>query len=212
MLRLLDPKQNPTLRHTEALPLLARDAYGRVVGRLLVHVNHRHNVRHGERVAFFGFFECIDDADVARALLDAAAAFGRRYGCARLRGPFGLTMMQELGSLCDGFDLPPAFDETYTAPYYSALFAEAALQQAMHVTSFRLAPIKDAVVRAGEDRSRSSAWDGFRLRIRQPDDASIDRDIEIARDILNDAFYAGIRTSSRSRRMRGTFRLMRYDG
>ena len=89
MLRLLDPKQNPTLRHTEALPLLARDAYGRVVGQLLVHVNHRHNVRHGERVAFFGFFECIDDADVrARCSMRRRRSVGAMAvrGCAGRSG------------------------------------------------------------------------------------------------------------------------------
>src|SRR4051812_20820187 len=74
--RTLDPKRNPFFRHGEAAPLLAIDDRGRVAGRVLAHLYHRHNARHDERAAFFGYFECINDPAAARALVGAAASFG----------------------------------------------------------------------------------------------------------------------------------------
>ena len=50
---------------------------GEPVGRIAAIVNHRHNEFHGEKTAFFGFFETIDDAAVSGALLEAAAPLGR---------------------------------------------------------------------------------------------------------------------------------------
>src|SRR5690606_41337092 len=54
-----------------------------VVGRIAAIVNHRHNEFHGEKTGFFGFFECIDDGDVARALLETAEAWLRERGMER---------------------------------------------------------------------------------------------------------------------------------
>ena len=119
--RMLDRRKNPFFRHGTALPLLATDGTGRPLGRILAHVYHRHNVRHGERAAFFGYFECRGDPGAAQALVAAAAELGAQHGCTILRGPFNMTAMQEMGILVEGFDAAPAVDETYTAPYYPAL-------------------------------------------------------------------------------------------
>jgi len=142
--RMLSRRRNPFFRHGEATPLLAHDARGRTVGRTLAHVYHRHNARHGERAAFFGYFECLDDADAARALIRAAAAWGAARGCTLLRGPFNMTAMQEMGILTDGFEAPPVVDETYTAPYYPRLLAAAGLHPVFPVTTFRVGDLAAA--------------------------------------------------------------------
>jgi GNAT superfamily N-acetyltransferase len=186
---MLDRRRNPFFQHGDAVPLLARDAQGRVAGRVLAHIYHRHNARYGERASFFGYFECRDDPAVARALIAAAAAFGERHGATVLRGPFNMTAMQEMGILVDGFDAPPVVDETYTAPYYPALLAAAGLRPVFPVTTFRLddvaAVTSDALL---TDRHRALLADG-RLRIRPADLRHFDAEIETLRELLNDSFY-----------------------
>ena len=64
---LFDRAKNPFFQHAEVEPFLAwRD--GRVVGRIAAIDNRAHNEFHHDRVGFFGFFECEDDPEAARAL------------------------------------------------------------------------------------------------------------------------------------------------
>jgi hypothetical protein len=94
---------------------------GRPCGRIAAIVNHAHNERHNERRGFFGFFECIDDQEVANALFDAARAWLAEHGMSAMRGPANPSLNYECGLLIDGFDTPPTFMLTYNPPYYARL-------------------------------------------------------------------------------------------
>ena len=65
-------KKNPYFEHAEAEYFLAeRD--GEPVGRITAQVDQRWDEFQGGEDAMFGFFETIDDREVAEGLLDAAA-------------------------------------------------------------------------------------------------------------------------------------------
>ena len=68
MAALLSRTKNPFFEHGEAEYFLA-ERNGEVVGRIAAISNRLHNETHGDRVGFFGFFECIRDQGVADALL-----------------------------------------------------------------------------------------------------------------------------------------------
>jgi RimJ/RimL family protein N-acetyltransferase len=187
--RLLDRRRNPFFRHGDAVALLARDERGTIVGRVLAHIYHRHNARYGERASFFGYFECQQSADAARALIAAAAACGARQGCTVLRGPFNMTAMQEMGILLDGFDAPPVVDETYTAPYYPALLAAAGLRPVFPVTTFCLDDVAAVNADALLSERHRVLLAGGRLRIRSADLRHFAAEIETLRELLNDSFY-----------------------
>ncbi|MEN9798428.1 MAG: hypothetical protein RL653_2124 [Pseudomonadota bacterium] len=96
---------------------LARED-GRVVGRVIAHVHHASNARHGEKAGFFGLLETPPGRlDVAEALLSRAASFARERGLAELRGPYELTITQCIGAVVAGFDEPAAFSQSWCAPH-----------------------------------------------------------------------------------------------
>src|SRR5687768_9531124 len=66
----LDERRNPFYREASRACWVARRE-GRAVGRIAAIENRAHNAFHGDRVGFFGFFECADDPEAAAALLDA---------------------------------------------------------------------------------------------------------------------------------------------
>jgi hypothetical protein len=66
--KVLDPRKHPYHQHADTAYFLAR-RNGEVVGRITAQINHLSNEFHGTKIGNFGFFECVDDADVARALL-----------------------------------------------------------------------------------------------------------------------------------------------
>jgi GNAT superfamily N-acetyltransferase len=99
--------------------LAVRD--GQVCGRITAIVNHGHNQRFEEKRGFFGFFECIDDQQVADGLLQAACQWLQGEGMTDVRGPINPSLNYEVGLLVEGFDSPPTFLMTYNPPYYERL-------------------------------------------------------------------------------------------
>ena len=112
--------RHPFFDHAEMVTFLAeRD--GKVAGRIAVFVNDIHNAKYDEKRGFFGFFECVDDVAVARALFDAGRAWLLRRGMTDWRGPVNPSLNYTCGLLVDGFSSPPVFLMTYNPPYYAAL-------------------------------------------------------------------------------------------
>jgi len=108
--------QNPIFGFTRVRYLLARDDDGNLRGRMTAHVNRRHNEFHDERAGFFGFFECVDDPEVAAALTREAEAWLACEGMETIRGPLNFSTNEELGFLVDGFHTPPAIMMPHTRP------------------------------------------------------------------------------------------------
>ena len=109
---------NPLFEFTEVQYLLARDGQGKVIGRVTAHINRRHNEFWNEKTGFFGFFECIEQFEAARALMRAAEDWLGARGMTAVRGPFNFSTNEECGFLVEGFDRPPFLMMPYTKPYY----------------------------------------------------------------------------------------------
>jgi GNAT superfamily N-acetyltransferase len=114
--------------------LAVRD--GRPVGRILAIVNNVHIERYKERRGFFGFFESIDDQEVASGLFDAARDWLAEHDCHDIRGPVNPSMNYECGLLIEGFDTPPLFMMTYNHPYYANLIEGYGFQKTQDLYAF----------------------------------------------------------------------------
>jgi hypothetical protein len=67
---LLSRTKNPFFEHAEAEYFIAERG-SEVVGRIAAISNRLHNETHGDRVGFFGFFESVDQQEVADATYSA---------------------------------------------------------------------------------------------------------------------------------------------
>jgi GNAT superfamily N-acetyltransferase len=188
LMRLLDRRKNPFFQQGEAVALLATDAAGQPVGRVLAQIYRPHNERHGERTAFFGFFECRDDQETATALIQAAARVGAAWGCDTLRGPFNLTAMQEMGILVDGFEYSPAVDQTYTPSYYPLLLEQGGLRRTFPHTTYRVDDVRAVALDSLlAERHRVLSVER-RLVVRSARMAHFEQELEILRRLLNESF------------------------
>jgi GNAT superfamily N-acetyltransferase len=135
--RYLDRKRNPWFDHAEAeLFLAVRD--GEPVGRISAQVDHAFNDFHSSSWGWFGFFECIEDAGAAGALLEAAEAWLRARGCERMVGPASFTMNDEAGILVEGYETAPVIQTPWHHPYYRTLLEGAGLGKAMDLLMWGL--------------------------------------------------------------------------
>ncbi len=96
---------------------------GTVLGRVSAVIHDRFNGYHACQVAFFGFFETVDDQCVAQALLTAACDWARAHGATVLRGPgeYANVTHERQGCLVAGFEHQVAVDQTWNPPYYGPL-------------------------------------------------------------------------------------------
>jgi hypothetical protein len=113
-------RKHPFYEDAEGQTFLAfRD--GKPVGRVMAILNHAHNRQQQENIGFFGFFESIDDQDVAAGLFDAVRKWFAARNITVIRGPTNPSMNYECAVLIEGFDTPPYFMMTHNPPYYQRL-------------------------------------------------------------------------------------------
>ena len=117
----------------------SRCATGRVVGRISAHVDRNLNEFQDNRWGLFGFFECENDPEAARALVDTAEAWLRERGRDRMVGPMDFTTNDECGLLIEGHERPPIILCPWQHPYYQPLLEEACgLAKAMDLLMWEL--------------------------------------------------------------------------
>lgn len=71
-----------------------------------------------------GFFECVEDYAVAKALFKRAEEWGREHHLVRLLGTYNLDREESRGVLIDGRDRPPAIYCGHGTPYYPGFFEQ----------------------------------------------------------------------------------------
>ncbi len=118
--KILNKEKNPFFKHSQAEYFLA-EKDGKVVGRIAAIKNDLHNKTHNDNVGFFGFFECINDQEVANALFDTAKAWLKEKGLDVMRGPANPSSNDEWGMLLEGFEDEPRLLMTYNPKYYLTL-------------------------------------------------------------------------------------------
>lgn len=126
---------NPLFQHAEMQIWVARRD-GRELGRIAGIIDRNHNEFHEERTAFFGFFECVNDAVVSSQLFNTVSDWAKQRGMTRILGPMNPTTNDECGLLVEGDDSPPVFMMTYNPPYYAQLIEGAGCTKAKDLLAF----------------------------------------------------------------------------
>ena len=180
----LDPKKNPFFEHAEGTAWVAyRD--GRPVGRITAQIDHEHLRRHQDDAGFFGYLDTIDDPEVAAQLLDEAGRWLKSRGMKKLRGPFSLSINEELGCLVDGFDRPPMIMMPHHRPYQAGLIERAGLTKLKDFYAWRYTP-GEVPIRAQRAHDEIAAMPEVQVRQVNPNDVS--NELAIIMDIFNDAW------------------------
>jgi GNAT superfamily N-acetyltransferase len=108
-----------------------------VVGRIAACRDTLFDERQPERCAWVGFFDCVDDPEVAGSLFEVALDWSRRAGADIAIGPGNFTTNDEVGLLVDGFQHPAVIMTTENPPYYQALWEGAGWEQVMDLYGYQ---------------------------------------------------------------------------
>jgi hypothetical protein len=135
VIELLDPSRHPFWNFSERILFLVK-RNSVTLGRIAGIIDRNFNEYHREKSAVWGFFECIDEVDVAQALFSSVETWARQKGMTHLRGPLNPSTNYEAGMLIDGFLHRPCLMMTYNPPYYPRLVESCAFQKEMDLFSF----------------------------------------------------------------------------
>jgi GNAT superfamily N-acetyltransferase len=122
----LDRERHPFYQHGDAALFLARSRSrgSEIVGRIMASDDPNYNSLHQSNVGCFGLFECIDNRDVAAALLEAVSNWLRARGRSEIMGPIDYSTNYVCGLLIDGFEHPPTVLTAHNPPYYAGLIED----------------------------------------------------------------------------------------
>lgn len=180
----LDPKKNPFFEHAEATGWVAYKN-GSPAGRITAQIDHGHLERHKDSAGFFGFFDTIDDAEVATKLLEEAASWVKARGMKRIRGPFSLNINEECGCLVEGFDSPAFVMMTYHRPYQGGLTEQAGFKKIKDLYSWGY-QVGKVPARAQKAYDEIAAMP--EITARPIETKHMLRDVKIVMEIFNDAW------------------------
>jgi hypothetical protein len=158
---------------------------GKAVGRISAQIDDLHLEHSNTKTGFFGLIEAPDDDEVFNALFGTAENWLRDRGMQQIIGPFNLSINQELGVLVEGFDSPPYIMTAHSPAYYGPAIERCGYQAAQDLLAYQLEYDTFTIPRVMQSLIKRS---GDRMKVRSLNRKVKDSELEIMRDIVNDAW------------------------
>ncbi len=176
--------KNPFFEHGDGVIFTAY-RNGFCVGRCTAQIDRGHLARYKDSAGFFGFFDTVDDAAVAKLLLDAAARWLSERGMKKIRGPFSLSINEELGCLVEGFDTPPMVMMPHHMPYQGSLIEQCGFEKLKDAYAWRY-KVGNIPERARKAHDEVAALP--EVKTRHIDLRNLDQEMRTVMDVFNDAW------------------------
>lgn len=162
---LLNPDKHPFYKHGKAQLFLAY-RNNKIVGRVAGIFNGNHNNFNKTNDGFFGFFDCVDDQEVANALLGKAEKWLKGQGLSTMLGPVNPSTNEPCGLLVEGYDSSPMILMPYNKPYYKTLLEQYGLSKQVDLVAYALydTDLGEKPVRLQEALTERLAAKGITIR------------------------------------------------
>ena len=176
-------KYNPYFDHAKWMSWIAY-SNNEPVGRISAQIDQLYLERYPDKTGFFGFFDVIDNADIAQQLLKTAEQWLIEQGMEFARGPFSLSINDDCGLLVEGFDAPPSFMMGHAPPYYQNLLLECDYKPVKDLLVYKL-PSQFEIPRNMQLLLNKATGS---IRIRPLKRKNLIAEFNILREIFNDAW------------------------
>jgi hypothetical protein len=186
--KLLDTKKNPFYKHSK-IELFIAERDGEVIGRIGAIINDNHNITHKDKIGFFGFFECVNEQEVANALFNSAKTFLKENGMNAMRGPVNPSMNDETGLLIEGFDSPAVILMTYNPKYYMDLIDNYGFAKSKDLYAYHL--VNEEYVSDKMKRMQGIIRERNKVTIREvnfKNKVQFKKDVDLLKSIYNSAW------------------------
>ncbi len=187
LVRFLSSKTNPLFENEEDFTFFSATENGNPIGRITAHVHRASNTLHKTKIAYFGFFDCPNNLEIATMLLKACEEWAKAKGFSKISGNFNLTAMQQIGVQTGGFENAPFTDQIWSPPHLPKLLEQNGYVQSFPMTTFEQDITKlDAAKILSNENTKRIEENGFTFA--PVNRKTLDTRLEDARNILNESF------------------------
>ncbi len=160
-----DPSRNKLFADGEAIRWVAYDGSGRAVGRIAAFYDREHAYSYEQPTGGCGFFEAIDDQQLADMMFDAARDWLAQRGMEAMDGPVNFGSRDAWwGLLVEGYEFQPLYENPYNPPYYKALFENYGFQNYFNQNTYIWKCYDDSINDVVYDRvKRLMSTPGYRF-------------------------------------------------
>ena len=135
--KVFDKSRNELFTEGEAIRWVALDRSGNAVGRIAAFYDKEHAYSYEQPTGGCGFFEAIDDQELADTLFDAAREWLKARGMEAMDGPVNFGSRDSWwGLLVEGYEFEPLYGNPYNPPYYKTLFENYGFQNYFNQNSY----------------------------------------------------------------------------
>ena len=204
VLEVFNPSKNELFADGEAIRWVARDARGELVGRIAAFYNREKASIEEQPTGGCGFFEAIDDQQVADMLFEASRMWLASRGMEAMDGPINFGPRDTWwGLLVEGYEFQPLYANPYNPPYYKELFEHYGFRNYFNQNTYIWKIYDDDVNAMVHDRAKrlfSTPGYGFR----QIDMSRIEEEAENFRIIYNKAWslFSGVKPMTQEEAMK----------
>lgn len=179
--RVLNKKKNPFFDHAILQQFIARND-GVTVGRIAAIVDQNYIEARNEAIGLFGYFDCINDLDVAKALFNTASQWLREKQMVKMIGPINPSLNDEIGVQLDSFKIPPAVRMPWNPSYYPKFYNSAIFHKVTDLLAWNLTKntASEQMIKTSQVTLNRSS-----ITFRNLEMKNFYRDIEVFQDIYN---------------------------
>ncbi len=194
-----DTAKNELFAEGEAIRWVVRDSAGEVVGRVAAFYNREKAALEEQPTGGCGFFEAVNDQQVADMLFDATRLWLASRGMEAMDGPINFGQRSDWwGLLVEGHEFQPLYKNNYNPPYYKELFENYGFRNYFNQHSYvwRQAT-SETSARVFDRAERLLAMPGY--RVKTIDTNNLEEEAENFRLVYNKAWalFSGVKPMTR---------------
>ena len=163
----------------------------RIVGRICGMINPRYNEMYSTKRARFGWFDTIDDIEVAELLLSTAEKWALEQGMNEIHGPLYYNTLGKQGMLIEGFDNIPVFNCLYNFSYYNDFVTALGYVKECDWLEYKMSATQDVP----EKMQRVAGMLMERYKLHEGSIAELKKDPEMVRhffEVYNESFTKAV--------------------
>jgi len=161
---------------------------GEVSARAVCGVNNTENEAMKEKRALFTLFECVEDYDVFKFIMDNLVKYAKEHSMEHLWGPLSPDFGDDYrGLLIDGYDIPPYFYQSYNPPYYRDFIEKYGFVEYETMVTMDIDLSADKPTEKLE-RLSNTIKERYKIRVEKAKIKEMEKYVKILSDIYQDAF------------------------
>jgi hypothetical protein len=130
VMQVFDPAKNKLFKNGAAARWILQDDAGNTIGRIAAFYYQEYINKGTEYpTGCMGFFDCINDSNAAKILLDAAKTWLQENGMEAMDGPVNFGDRDKWwGLMVEGFEVEPMYGMSFNPDYYESLLTQYGFQ------------------------------------------------------------------------------------